>query len=111
MAVALFRQEPTSNESDLPVIFTQAPEFGAPAFDFLWDVPAGEYGYLVVAWMREGANILDIASWVVIGFHAESGSPMEPKSVLVTPGTLRMIDLSGDFSVIPADYIGRKDLR
>ncbi len=108
VAAALFLEEPTSNESELPIIFTEAPELGVGSFDFLWDVPAGEYGYLVVAWIRKGANIFDIASWVVIGFHADPGSPTAPRPVLVTPGAQRTIDLIGDFSLIPA---GREDLR
>jgi len=111
VAAALFLDEPTSNESELPIIFTEAPAFGAASFDYLWDVPAGEYGYLVVAWMREGANIFDIASWVVIGFHADPGSPTETEPVLVTPGALRTVDLIGDFTLIPAAHTGRENLR
>jgi len=106
VAVALFVDEPTSNLSDLPVIFTEAPEPDSTSFEYLWDIAAGEYGYLVVAWMREGANIFDISSWVVIGFYADPGSPTEPAPVLIIPGTLRTIDLIGDFSLVPAPVAG-----
>ncbi len=61
---------------------------------------------MVVAWMREGANIFDITSWVVIGFFSDPGSPTEPRPVLITPGTLRSVDLIGDFSLIPVDVAG-----
>ncbi len=101
VAVALFVEEPTSNQSDLPVIFTEAPELDSTSFDYLWDITAGEYGYLVVAWMREGANIFDISSWVIIGLHSHPGRPFEAQPVLVSPGALRTIDLIGDFSRIP----------
>ncbi len=103
VAVALFAEKPVSNESGLPVFFTEAPAFGVTSFDFTWAVPAGAYGYLVVAWMRSGDNILNLASWVELGFYPDPDDPSEPGPVLITPGNLRRIDLNADFSRVPPE--------
>lgn len=101
VAVALFEEMPTSSQSALPVIYKEAPEFGASSFDYLWDLQAGVYAYLVVAWLREGDNLFDFDSWVVLGFHARPGSPPVPEDILITPGLLSTIDLIGDFANVP----------
>jgi len=101
VAVALFTTEPVSNESELPVIFTEAPAFGASSFTYTWIVQPGEYGYLVVAWMRAGDNLLDISSWVEIGCHSDPANPGEPGRILITPGVQRRLDLTADFSLVP----------
>ena len=101
VAVALFAEKPVSDISEFPVIFSEAPAFGVSSFDFTWTLPAGAYGYLVVAWMRAGDNILDLASWVELGFYPDPGNPSEPGQILITPGVFKRIDLSADFSLVP----------
>ncbi len=101
VAVALFVEKPVSSESDFPVKFKQAPA-GSSQFDYEWEFSAGGvFGYLVVVWLAEGANLFDIGAWVEIGFYAEPGSPDQPGEVLITPSEFLRIDLTGDFSRVP----------
>ncbi|MCK4349988.1 MAG: hypothetical protein KAX13_03980 [Candidatus Krumholzibacteria bacterium] len=103
VAVALFKQKPTTSESDLPVVYKQAPADSA-WFDYLWEFSTGgSFGYLLVAWLKEGDRLFDLDAWVELGFYAAPGSPDEPGEVLITPGEIRRIDLTGDFSKCTAD--------
>ncbi len=101
VAVALFRAEPVSNQSEFPVVFTEAPAFGDSSFTYTWTLQPGSYGYLVVAWMREGNYLFDLASWIQIGYYPDPADPSEPGPVLITPGILRHLDLRADFSLVP----------
>lgn len=102
VAVALFKQKPTTPESDLPVIWKTAPADSA-WFDYQWVITGGgSFGYLVVAWLKEGDQLFDVDAWVELGFYADPGSPEDPAEVLITPGEYRRIDLTGDFSKVPA---------
>lgn len=101
VAVALFVEKPVSSESDFPVVFKQAPA-GSSQFDYEWEFSmGGVFGYLVVVWLAEGAKLIDIDAWVELGFYAEPESPDQPGEILITPGEILRIDLTGDFSRVP----------
>ncbi len=101
VAVALFVEKPVSSESDFPVVFEQAPA-DSSQFDYEWEFSTGGvFGYLVVVWLAEGANLTDIDAWVELGFYADPESPDQPGEVIITPGEFLRIDLTGDFSIVP----------
>ena len=71
-------------------------------FDYRFEAPAGEYGYLVTAWIEEGSNIFLIESWVILGEHTVPGDPGTPARVLVTTGEFTRIDLDADLTLVPS---------
>lgn len=101
VAVALLQEKPATSDISLLVKFTEPDSFGVSSFDYLWILEPGIYGYLAVAWMREGDNLFDLTSWVELGFYPDPGSPGEPGEVVVVAGVNRRIDLVGDFANVP----------
>jgi len=102
VAVALFKQKPTTPESDLPVAWKTAPA-DSSWFDYQWVISGGGgFGYLVVAWLREGDSLFDLDAWVELGFYADPVAPEAPGEILITPGEFLRIDLAGDFSKVPS---------
>lgn len=101
VVVALFPYEPTDVDIVYPVAWQTVTESGLSTFDYVLQPPAGSYGYLVVAWQRQGDSIFDLSSWVELGVYPDPSDPGVPGTVLVTPGVFGSIDLQADLSVVP----------
>lgn len=110
VAVALLQEKPTTSDISLLVRFTEPDSFGVSSFDYLWTLEPGVYGYLAIAWMREGDNLFDLMSWVELGFYPDPDAPGEPGEIVVVPGINRCIDLEGDFVNVPPP-VGEPDPR
>ena len=98
VAVALFPRRPTPDDLVLPAAFTSVTDTTLQAFEYRFDqVAGGSYDYLVVAWLAEGVSIFDVEAWVELAVH--------DGPVLVTPGQVRRIDLTADFSQVPGSDV------
>ncbi len=94
VGVALFARRPTPDDLELPAAFISFTDTTLTSFEYRFDqVSGGSYEYLVVAWLEEGVSIFDVEAWVELAVH--------DGPVLVTPGEVRHIDLTADFSVVP----------
>jgi len=107
VVVALFPYKPTDTDIVYPVVWQTVTESGISSFDYVLQPPAGSYGYLVVAWQRQGDSIFDLSSWVELGYHPDSSDPGIPGTVLVTPGVFGDIDLAADLSLVPPPVFAR----
>jgi hypothetical protein len=103
VAVALFPYRPTPGDVVFPVAYqTIEEEPPGGIFDYRFEAPAGEYGYLVVAWIEEGSNIFLIESWVILCEYTLPSDPATPAPVIVTTGEFERIDLAADLSLVPS---------
>jgi hypothetical protein len=102
VAVALFPYEPTSDDPVLPVAWQTIEDLPpGSVYDYSLTVPGGSYGFLVVAWIRQGSNIFDFDSWVLLAVHSDPAEPSLPGEVIVINGIIREIDLTADLNLVP----------